>query len=91
MKQLLNCCNLQSGIFKVNKHQFSLGQEATFKIQFQLHKTWIFNNILTVVSLTEVLKYMLICQLVEDDEIFSWIYTLVENYHFGKNLKEMLP
>jgi len=38
MKHFLNCCNLQSGIFKVNKHQFSLGQKATFIFQFQLHK-----------------------------------------------------
>lgn len=40
MKQFLNCFNLQSGIFKVNRDQFSVGQKATFMIQFQLHKMY---------------------------------------------------
>lgn len=67
MKQFLT---LQSGIFKVNKHQFSLGQKATFIVQFQLHKIDEYLITYLQLSLARVLKYMLICQLLEDDEIF---------------------
>lgn len=50
MKQFLNCWNLQPGIFKVNKHQFSLGQKATFIIHFQLHK--IYEYLITCLQLS---------------------------------------
>lgn len=63
MKQFLSCCNLQPGILKVTKHQFSLGQKVIFIIQFQLHKIYEYIITYLELSLTEVVKYMLICLL----------------------------